>query len=288
MPPKAPDGMRWCKACQKFMSITQFGKYLSAYCHPHWLEWNRTKARQYHKDHPGYNGARAKRRALEHPEKIRESNQKTIARQKALGWPNLKKWIAENPDKARECWRKTSKAWRDANPDKAAATRHRKRARRSKAPGFHTGADLTLLRNRFHGKCIYCGADATTWDHIRPMYRGGSNFAWNLAPSCLTCNSRKQDRDPITFITKQKMDPEARRYIEESVKLGQELGAPEQYIRNQYEKVPEASLWNELRPIYQRLGRVTSVDLQQTRFSASTYRRRLGCLRIMNRTLAEE
>ena len=44
------------------------------------------------------------------------------------------------------------------------------------------------------GPCVYCGALATTIDHIRPLARGGHEVEANLVPACRSCNSSKSDR----------------------------------------------------------------------------------------------
>jgi len=52
------------------------------------------------------------------------------------------------------------------------------------------------------GPCVYCGAPATSADHIRPLSRGGHEAEYNLVPACGSCNSSKRDRlltewDPV-------------------------------------------------------------------------------------------
>lgn len=43
--------------------------------------------------------------------------------------------------------------------------------------------------------CYYCGADATTVDHVKPTSKGGSMYDHNnLVAACIRCNSRKKDR----------------------------------------------------------------------------------------------
>jgi hypothetical protein len=39
--------------------------------------------------------------------------------------------------------------------------------------------------------CGYCGAPATSLDHIVPRFRSGSSNSNNLLPSCQRCNSNK-------------------------------------------------------------------------------------------------
>ncbi|GEP57208.1 hypothetical protein RSO01_43740 [Reyranella soli] len=48
--------------------------------------------------------------------------------------------------------------------------------------------------------CIYCGAAATDWDHLRPLVRkkrptGYINEVRNLVPSCGPCNQSKSGSD---------------------------------------------------------------------------------------------
>ncbi|OHD25078.1 MAG: hypothetical protein A2Y38_02715 [Spirochaetes bacterium GWB1_59_5] len=288
MPPKAPDRMRWCKTCNQFLPATQFGNYLNAYCHQHWVLWNRAKRQAYSKSHPGYDSARATCWREANPDKVRTKNKATAAQQKAAGYPCLKTWIRENPEKARTLWREGGRRWRERNPEMAAAARHRKRARRAHAPGHHTGAELILLRDQFRGLCIYCQQPADTWDHITPMFRQGTNFAWNLAPACRSCNSRKQCSDPLEFIKNATPTPEGEQYIQEALQRHAETSETDQYVRNPYEKVSEGALWDEVRQVFKALGRVTESTLKGAKFNVSTFRRRLGTLTQINEILAKE
>ena len=45
-------------------------------------------------------------------------------------------------------------------------------------------------------RCGYCGAEATTIDHILPRSRGGRNTWKNTVAACGPCNQRKGDRTP--------------------------------------------------------------------------------------------
>lgn len=46
---------------------------------------------------------------------------------------------------------------------------------------------------RYDGKCVYCGGEATTIDHITPRSKGGTNNLANLVPACKDCNEEKGD-----------------------------------------------------------------------------------------------
>ena len=40
-------------------------------------------------------------------------------------------------------------------------------------------------------RCHYCGARATTVDHLYPVTAGGSSHPGNLVAACAACNGRK-------------------------------------------------------------------------------------------------
>jgi 5-methylcytosine-specific restriction endonuclease McrA len=44
------------------------------------------------------------------------------------------------------------------------------------------------------GRCVYCGAGATSLDHVVPRSRGGSHSWDNVVASCARCNHTKADR----------------------------------------------------------------------------------------------
>lgn len=73
-----------------------------------------------------------------------------------------------------------------------ARRRFRVHARRRGVDPIETDhADALLLF--FAGRCAYCGAPATTWDHIIPISKGGMSVPGNLLPACIGCNSSKKD-----------------------------------------------------------------------------------------------
>ncbi|MFA5167254.1 MAG: hypothetical protein WC530_01840 [Candidatus Omnitrophota bacterium] len=55
--------------------------------------------------------------------------------------------------------------------------------------------------------CVYCGAEAETWDHVFGLVRdlqfsGYGHVIGNLLPSCKKCNSEKGNRDWECFLRK--------------------------------------------------------------------------------------
>jgi 5-methylcytosine-specific restriction endonuclease McrA len=49
------------------------------------------------------------------------------------------------------------------------------------------------------GRCVYCGAAATSLDHVIPRSRGGEHIWDNVVASCSRCNHLKADRDIKTL-----------------------------------------------------------------------------------------
>ena len=76
---------------------------------------------------------------------------------------------------------------------------HTRKGRRRKLEIQAVGLTVTqryqLLRKwRSQNKrCLYCGGQCQTVDHVVPLNRGGDNREGNLAPACRSCNSRKGD-----------------------------------------------------------------------------------------------
>lgn len=117
-----------------------------------------------------------------------------------------RKWVRDNPDRARarnrrwaarhrERTRAKAKAWRMANPAGAQAlwraSKSRRRAREHCAAGKTTRAKLQARWDYFGGRCWMCGGVANSIDHVIPLAKGGSNWPSNLRPACLACNTRK-------------------------------------------------------------------------------------------------
>lgn len=56
------------------------------------------------------------------------------------------------------------------------------------------------ILSRDNNECQYCGAQATTVDHVIPVAKGGTDEHSNLQAACARCNYSKHDKDVETFM----------------------------------------------------------------------------------------
>jgi 5-methylcytosine-specific restriction endonuclease McrA len=81
---------------------------------------------------------------------------------------------------------------------KANRTRSRRRYARTGnrySHAYRKARQAVLKRDGY--RCRYCGAPATTVDHVVPRSRGGSDDPTNLVAACARCNRAKgAGRDP--------------------------------------------------------------------------------------------
>ena len=60
--------------------------------------------------------------------------------------------------------------------------------------GGTAGAAAALYLARDGHRCAYCGAVATSLDHVVPRSRGGEHVWENVVAACARCNRLKADR----------------------------------------------------------------------------------------------
>jgi len=86
-------------------------------------------------------------------------------------------------------------SWKKAHPEAGYAANRKRRARKIGAQGSHTGKEFELICKKQNYKCAHCGEKKKlSADHIMPISKGGSNFAFNLMALCGSCNSAKHNK----------------------------------------------------------------------------------------------
>ena len=129
---------------------------------------------------------------------------------------NARRWIAANPEKAREQRRRSMAKWRAENPEAAKArmsewiaanprrwaelTRAYGGRRRARKAATQTGpVDLAQILARDGMICHICSGVIESmadlhFDHIIPLSKGGPHTMENIAPSHAQCNMHKGAR----------------------------------------------------------------------------------------------
>lgn len=86
----------------------------------------------------------------------------------------------------------SDRTWRQANPEKCAASKAKRRASKVEAGGEYTGAEFAALKEATGNACLCCGAAGDlAADHVIPLSKGGPNDISNIQPLCKSCNSTK-------------------------------------------------------------------------------------------------
>ena len=92
-----------------------------------------------------------------------------------------------------------NREWRDRYAENPTAIRSRVHARK-RGVGVLPVRAAALLLKQFDGRCAYCEATATTWDHIVPVARAGKTEAGNIVPACSSCNSSKRTKSLASWL----------------------------------------------------------------------------------------
>lgn len=191
MPPKTP-----CRSCGAS------DRDAAGRCRP----CRKRRARRYYEAHRERVRERGKRWVAEHPEKARESSRAASERCRRNASPERK--AARRA--AAKAWREKNKAyitqkakaWHAANPDAGARYARDRKIRKLTDLGAHTPGEFLTVLAECGGACVYCGAPATTRDHVVPVAVGGSDSVLNIVPSCKPCNSSKGDMPLIVWLAK--------------------------------------------------------------------------------------
>lgn len=172
-------------------------------------ELHRARAEKWRMENPEKYSARRevdrlkrKEAAALRPKRVKvcpkEKERKRYKRDREKRLKQCKVYYKKNKKRIQEYKRK----WHKENPEKAKASRWRRKAREKAATGEFSSDDLNRIFNSQKGKCIECkkgisgGYDV---DHIMPLFLGGSNHPENIQLLCSKCNRRKSYKHPIEW-----------------------------------------------------------------------------------------
>jgi 5-methylcytosine-specific restriction endonuclease McrA len=155
--------------------------------------YNEERQKRRYAENPGYFKAQAKRWQAENRERYRARK-----RQHHLENPHIVQERNRRIYEAnREARKAASKAYAQAYPERGRENRRRRKALlKSYAIGAITPELLAAKLVYWGDRCWMCGGEPTTWDHVKPLSKGGAHCLANLRPACASCNSRKRARWP--------------------------------------------------------------------------------------------
>lgn len=176
-----------------------------------WLEMNRERKRL--RENQAYHA---------NPEKKRRDAQVWGTRNAERKRTLAALWRLSHPERSRaasEEWRlghlakvkEMNRLWRMAHPQSILTYGHAARARRRACPGKHSPAQWRVTRASYHGLCVYCLAPATQRDHVVPLIAGGTNDIDNIVPACKSCNSSKNAKPLLVWLTRRALTTEQER-----------------------------------------------------------------------------
>lgn len=203
----ATDGRKRCSRCDASKPVGDFFRNKGS--KDGYLTWCKACATE---------AERQRRR--ENPQLYRERRRTRYEATAEQQRENARKWREENPERVREKQRLYDQKRRDARrlydrtrreireeqtrawrtPDRARELAHRRRATLLAAPQGDRGEIRQYTMVLLNDPCVYCGAPTEAVDHIQPLTRGGANAWHNLTAACKSCNSRKHNKDLLTFL----------------------------------------------------------------------------------------
>jgi len=155
----------------------------------------RKNARLYYQRHPDRVKAAHQRKLADDPDYSNRKMREWLLRNREHAKAMRKAWCLANPEKVKDMVRRS----RAKHPEPVKAAHNRKRVKRRAAPGSHTIAEWRAILDKAKGRCAgfnqkthHVGRDKLTRDHIVPLSRGGTDYAFNIQPMCHACNSQKR------------------------------------------------------------------------------------------------
>lgn len=134
----------------------------------------------------------AKERALARSRAWKERNRERVSESR-------KRYAKAN----RERENANNRAWHERNPEaskrlaekRGPYVRDWQALRKAERYGSVAMFNPSDVRREYGNECWACGStERTGMDHIAPLKRGGSNFAFNVRLLCAACNVRKRTR----------------------------------------------------------------------------------------------
>lgn len=158
----------------------------------------KAKSNEYYRNNPDVAKQKANERYHNNIESEREKRREYGKSHKEEHRIRSKRWSDNNRDKRRE------QANNYQASEKGTAARLRRRSRERALPTEYTHEHWQQCITAWDEHCAYCGSIDVklTADHFIPLANETcpGTVPSNIVPCCKSCNSSKQDRDPIDWL----------------------------------------------------------------------------------------
>ncbi len=185
---KTSNNQKCCKACKK-----EFNKKYRREYHKREYIILREKKRRKTKDYKLKKSKNNKRYCLKNQKKLKQYFKIYYQENKEKIYLRVKKWVLDNPEKARISGRNRS---------------NRRRAVKIKAIGSHTEQEWQQKKKDYNYSCAYCGIQEKDLkkkyklkyqqilhkDHFFPLTKNGTDYIDNIRPACVSCNTGKNNK----------------------------------------------------------------------------------------------
>lgn len=129
---------------------------------------------------------------LERNEQWRKRHPEQLKVIRAIGH---RRWYVANRDQKLA----QNKRWKEEHPE-AVRAYQAKRVQISSIIKMADRLSRDYAAILYADPCVYCGAPATTVDHIEPSDSGGENHWTNFTAACGSCNSSKSTSPLLEFL----------------------------------------------------------------------------------------
>jgi len=195
------DGLKVCSSCNRGLPLVKFGVRaktwdgLSGTC----KNCLSARGRQYRQEYRESIRIRKRKWYQQNRPKIRAANSRWRLKNAEKVRTYLEQYRAD-PAHQQIAYERT-RAWSIAHPNRVAE--HSRRRYALKKAGVATRIPMGLLDAKlayWGGRCWIagprCTVDPETWDHVKPLSKGGPHCLANLRPACKPCNCSKKARWP--------------------------------------------------------------------------------------------